>query len=1502
MPTFEQTLEQAKKGKIIKSAYDSESFESDGTIHVDGLVGSATISPSGRDIALASPEGLAIIDLDSPFNPPRRLRSNGMPWLVTDVQWSPFAVRDYWVVSTANHRALVWNLNSRDDSGTGAIEHSLQGHSRAITDINFSAHHPDILGTCSVDGYVHSWDLRRPRQPVLTFCDWFAGATQVKYSRQEPHIIASSHDRWLHIWDERRSCEPLRTIPAHTSKIYGIDWNRIKPTALVTCSLDRSIKFWDYSNESDEPEHVIRTDFPVWRARHTPFGYGLLAMPQNEPGDLYMYDRRQLDQTPKDVSTEPVAVFPGHGHHKVKEFLWRSRGGITDDDVDDREFQLVSWGGDHELRLQCIDSSVLASVGHVRGARTKHRFNLTRKGAAYKTFRTVDEGPHRDRKAGTMRDLRSNTSASQRGQQSALTLGMRSATQGRRALAGWKGPSMKAKVRPKKDRTQSQIGWLKGITITKRRASGPRAMPKRQMSKDSSAFGHGYPDDDWGEPDTVQEEVVRISTQIPKVKWGDIDLHNQILNASLNGPWGVGGETIFIKVKIDVPQEYPTAAAPTFYIEKTSFLPEETHRRMTREIHQLADQFLQRKHNCLEVAFTYLLGEVDLETSTTFFKNVGDLDDELLGGLDTVSSSSDEDEDIPAGGSASMSQELVPPGDPETALATTNRTIIPPPARTCGARFSFDGRLICFFPSKEEKARALFSSNPSLQKDRPKGEPFFAGFGRLAHEGPPRSRYFADEGSDTDGSSGSEESEDSSSSSSSDSESTSMHKLSMWYRPSRQLRKTWSEDRSMRSSGGGTGTGIGTNTGTAFSRRRSGRPRNVVTIHYVGGILPSKKELAQEYAIFGDGAEVCEHNATVAEKHGYEDLADVWRYLTLLLRQGIPLELLAQDAHRSSILVIAREIVSRCRGPGTGGGFGAMGSAPGLSGRVKWGKHPLAQDFILDLFHYFAQICDIQMLAMLSCIFSDTSMGDDVEYAESQLSQPKTPLQIKAPAFSLNYYPTDSSAWHLYGRSRHTSGMTTPRSPMTPRYAASEDILWSGDAGLNSYSCGETPPAKQRGHMSVPQTPYGGRSRSPNGRPMPKTNPTSLASSLNGRSLTGGSSASPPTATYGKKKPSPVETLINSLHPGGHMSMWGGSSKATGDSSVGQTSIEDEDEQEEQEDESLPLVPVSVSVYVEDQSIFDDDGWLSAQFLQPSRAEAYASYRYAYAEMLEMWGESLARLEIMKFNVMKAEGSDKTTAPVHGERHSSSGPVRELSSPKQQSDSKRGKSGSGVVMSRREQLEAVVASGRGLDVTGICRIHETQLEPVLYVSSETSIGGAVGTCDRCRRTQTQLRCVYCLEPIDALFPPCLSCGCATHDVCLAEWHAAGETECPAGDECECAEEASHGQVESWAALQGAMHKKQQVHKAGFPHSTAPLSPIDDDDDEEDYMRARNQQRPAQPQRPNSSAAEASPASSGRRPSGGVFPSPAALSFRGLKKSASTWGRVSAGRRNPSRGR
>lgn len=1400
MPSaFDQLKASPKKAKTIKSAFDSESFDADGTIHVDGLVGSASISPSGRDVALASPEGLAIIDLDSPYSSPRRLSSHGLPWLVVDVQWSPFAARDYWVASTANHRCLVWNLNLRDDSTSGAIEHSLHGHSRAITDINFSAHHPDLLATCSVDGYVHCWDLRRPRQPAVTFCDWFAGATQVKYSRQDPFIIASSHDRWLHIWDERKSSEPLRSISAHTSKIYGIDWNRTRASAIVTCSLDKSIKFWDYEREGDVPERVIRTDFPVWRARHTPFGRGLLAMPQNEPGHLYLFDWHTNDDSPADGPVEPVAVFEGHGDHKAKEFLWRCRGGISDDGTDNREFQLVSWGEDNKLRLTRPEPSILEGVGYAKGMEAGKNLVLTRKGATYKTFRTVDDGSHHRRTA-TMSDPRT---AGMR--QSALTLGMKLPSY--RPGPSWRGPSMKAKNAGtvKVDRSQAQMNWMRGITMTKRKLSTDS--PQRAASKDSSMFGPLLHSDYWGDPETLQEEFVRISEQLPNVKWDSIDMDTLILNASLKGPWGVDGDDIFLKVTIDIPHAYPKTKAPKFIIEKNAFMPEGTHEKLEEEVHQIGEQYLRRKQNCLAAAFSYLLGEADLAASTNFFKNVRDLDDEI-DVLADESSSEDSDNDIPAGGSASMSQDLTASTEIENTLAPITRPTVPPVYRTCGARFSNDGRLICFFPTKEAKA-LLFTPSDTL-KERPKDQPTFAGFGRLAHDSPPsRKRIIDGEASVTDDLSAlSDDSDDSSSSS--DSELTTMHKISLWYRPGHRLHKTWSANESLRSSGGGTGAGTGTGTGT--SRRRTGRAKNVVSLIDMRDLFPSRKQFAEEYAIFGDGAQICEHNAQVAEKYGYSDLVHIWKYAALLLRSDIPLEVREQRQRNKSVLVIAKDALSRYRD-----GDYSENEVELLTGRVKWGHHPLAREFVKDLFAYFEQLADMQMLAMLSCIFGESSTEDPVPYAESRLPKPETPLPMKAPSFSLEYFPTGTADWGLQSRSGYSSAIHTPRTSQTPVIMSdpqSPDVLWMGDPGSQSYSTGETPPHRLfKDYLSdIDQTQS--LSTSPNDRSIRRSQ-SALASTLTSglsRGFASMTSSSPP----GRKRPSPAEAILSHIPSN---ITWGGSTYFGGQPELSETVRTSVSDDEFRRDDLVSMVPVSVTVTVENETVFDDDGWLSTPLLDPDRNVEYASYRYAYAEMLQMWQLPLARLEVMKFNVLKDDSWSVSLGPNNGTPVESIYHESAIQEPG--SHSATGTTSPSVLLGgKREQLAALQASGRGLDVTGICRIHEIQLNPLQY-SQTPSTGGAVGICQRCRRTQTQLTCVFCHEPIDALYSACLGCGCATHDGCIAEWHAMGETECPAGDDCECVDEADKGQVETWVAMKAALaardKERERLRRAVSSH-------------------------------------------------------------------------------------
>lgn len=1286
----------------------------------------------------------------------------------------------------------------REDSASGAIEHSLQGHTRAITDVNFSAHHPDILATCAVDGYVHSWDLRKPRQPVLTFCDWFAGATQVKYNRQDSNMLASSHDRWLHIWDERNPSAPLKSINAHASKIYGLDWNRTEATKIVTCSLDKSIKLWDYA-ASDEPESIIRTEFPAWRSRHTPFGWGLLAMPQNDPGNLYLYDLRRKEDNPADNTVEPVAVFPGHGSHKVREFLWRTRGGVSEG-IDHRDFQLVSWGEDNKLRLHKAGSDVLQSVGYVKDAEAR-QIPITRKGAAYKTYQAIDDNSPKERRAASMSDPRPHSGGSQY-RRSALTLGMQAVSShiskpGK--VPAWKGQPMKARPTTSRgtDRHFDQLDWMRGITMNKRKASiiGP---PQRKDSKDSTMFGQGFHHEQWGEPETLHEEIVRVSQQLPKVQWHDIiNTPKRIVPATLKGPWGADGDTIYLKVKIEVPAKYPKDRAPTFTIEKTALMSDHTYKKLDREVNQLARQFAKKRQNCFYVVFSYLLGEIDLSNSDTLFKNVKDLDDDF-GGIDDESSSEEEDHDIPAGGSATMSQELTASTELDATLAPVNRPTIPPNPRTCGGRFSNDGRLVCFFPTKDERARPLFTPTDGF-RERPKDEPIFAGFGRLQQDSaPPRYRNLHDETSATEDQSDSEASDDSSSSS--DSGTTYPNKINMWM-PGRRFRKAFSGTYSVHSSGGGTG--IGTGTSTAASKRRAAKPKNIISIYNLAGDLPSKRELAEEYCIFGDGAQVCEHNARVAQKYGLHDLVDVWRYAALLLRKDIPLELLNHDKQQDTILVIARDAVGRFAGGRQSSGDDFENNT--LTGRVKWGHHPLAKHLIHDLFDYFEHLADVQMLAMLSCIFSESAAEDSVAYAESQLPQPATPLPMKAPSFSLDYFPPDASLWYPHYsnyKSQANSAISTPKTVHTPHIVGSygSEELWLGEPESTSYSCGETPPTRTPKEHLSDGTRTRSLSTSPNNRLLHRAN-TALTSSLASiqRPFTSVASTSP----QGRKRISPGEHFLTNLTPSnltwGHAMM----GPTHDPPNTARNSLSDD---EYRRDEPAYLVCYGITTEVEDQSIFDDDGWLAVPFLEPNRNAIYAGYRYTYAEMLHMWGQPLAGLEVMKFNVLKDSPSTAhstlfRSAGTEG-FYSSYHSTDNLSSVSHTHPNTH----TPIAVGKKEQLQALITSGRGIDIRGICRVHEIHLDPIRSTQDHAMVGGGVGTCERCKRTQTQLLCVFCREPIDALYPPCLACGCAIHDPCLAEWHAAGETECPAGDECDCVREASHGQIETIAAMMGALRQ------------------------------------------------------------------------------------------------
>ncbi|KAF8326823.1 WD40-repeat-containing domain protein [Cantharellus anzutake] len=287
-----------------------------------------SISPGNRDLVLAARQGLFVVDLEHPRKTPRYLPQGGS-WEVADVQWKqvPHPSSAELICSTSSQKLLIWNLRL---SSQNAVQQILHGHYRAITDINWHSYHENIVASCSIDSWIWVWDIReRTRKNVIGMCAWDDAATQVKWNRKHEHLLASSHRGNVLIWDDRKGALPLTTIRAHDSKVYGIDWSRTTPSQIVTCGLDKSIKQWDLHDlgppiDESNPFKLstciaeIYTTYPVWRARHLPFGSGVLSLPQRNATKLEMFSLENLD--------DPIADFdrsPG----LVKEYVWRVKGG-----------------------------------------------------------------------------------------------------------------------------------------------------------------------------------------------------------------------------------------------------------------------------------------------------------------------------------------------------------------------------------------------------------------------------------------------------------------------------------------------------------------------------------------------------------------------------------------------------------------------------------------------------------------------------------------------------------------------------------------------------------------------------------------------------------------------------------------------------------------------------------------------------------------------------------------------------------------------------------------------------------------------------------------------------------------------------------------------------------------------------------------------------------------------------------------------------------------------
>lgn len=1340
------------ESRTLASAYNSPTFGEDSSFHVEQPVGSMSISPCGRDVVLGSKEGLHIIDLDSPYSPPRFLPHH-TPWEVADVQWSPFAARDFWVVSTSNQKALVWNLAMKTHENS--IEHVLHAHSRAITDINFSASHVDVLATCAVDSFVHCWDLRIPARPVISFSDWFAGATQVKWNRQDPHVIASSHDKYLRIWDDRMGAVPLKSIEAHSTKIYGIDWNRMRREAIVTCSLDKTIKFWNYEEDGENPEKMITTPFPVWRARNTPFGFGVLAMPQRGNNDLHLYSRRRTDEHGPGEGLPLVHSFPGH-KGQVKEFLWRPRGAVLDG-LDHREFQLVSWGADRELRLHRVDADVLRGVGYEKGKSFDFALNLTRKGAVYKTFR--DEPLDQD--------LGDSMYA-----ETVISTGAR--------------PSVSAGVGMNNVSLPFSRAWTHGVHMEPR--VGMQGRSQFRVDSNPIAWMRGVKISGW-DIETLGDEITHVGEKFSKVSFESVDVRQRKATISFHGPWGAEGASLFLKLDIKFPSDYPRSAIPSFRIQKTAAMTDELSQNLTAELRTISETYLSRKRGCLEGSLRYLLGECNLEESIALV--LGETTDNMKSPInDLEDESSDEDEDVGPfqGPDLGMSSEL----------QQVNANAMVPVARVCGASWTHDGRLICFFPPKKNKSGSLFDSLGFKEITRlSRNDKVFEGFGRLQTSSPGRlpmattatgtgTMSITDDGA----SDYSDDSDDVSSSSSGSSDAISgipsrIHASTLWRNAgSLGIYRTKSADNSQLSTvGGGPGTA-----------KSSDHPHNIVSIHDVSELLPAKRSLASQYRIFGNSADVCVHNAAVAADAGYHHLAQVWALLKLILQ----IQWDARTALNVDTELLARRLSGTSRNDG---GVEFTGDTAKRKHVLKAGKYRPGEEalggrwLVSALFEHFERIGDVQMVAMLSCILHEHSFRQRAVRKDGRKDR-EVSFHQDPSSFSVDFFSSKAVD--------NKSQVTTPLTSISKESPTGAPVQSPGvpTEGWNSvsttpYSTGTTSPVTVHSSRPDRRTPNLSISASPDNHALARTGSglgTALASSLSRSFTFGPSSASSPPTNASKKKPSPNGSLNI---PATGWSASGIFSKAVSalpeylTTSTAMTSQTHSDTDSNKKSHAKRSMKVKVTF--KNRASFDPDEVVNSPFIDRKRESLYRSYRIAYANLLFVW-----ELPIQRSEVLKIGGIMDLFADVQPSRRN-----RQVSHPALPL----------LASKRRETLvPGTLPPEEYLDFRRHCSECGNALHNSVFLPSVTSKSTTSGTtssksavkCPRCEAAQPsspQIPCVICGEIVDGMFTPCLECGHVSCFECHRQWFsleaskdmsdhpgdAVNEIVCPSGCGCICTE-------------------------------------------------------------------------------------------------------------------
>ncbi|XP_047136789.1 GATOR2 complex protein WDR24 isoform X1 [Hydra vulgaris] len=234
---------------------------------------------------------------------PRKLNHS-----ISDLQWHP--MEDNIIASAAgNGVVILWDLNKEQKQ-----DHIFQQHYRFVNKICFHPTDPTLLMSCSQDGNMNCFDIRR-KDISVSFCGKADSIRDVQFHRTDKHIFCAAGESGnVQLWDMRKHDHYYAQFTGHSGPVFALDWHLEEKHWLATGGRDSLIKIWD-TQACNHPIHTIETIASVARIKWRPnYKYHISSCALILDNNINIWDIRR-----------PYVPFAAFQEHKdvATGFVWQ---------------------------------------------------------------------------------------------------------------------------------------------------------------------------------------------------------------------------------------------------------------------------------------------------------------------------------------------------------------------------------------------------------------------------------------------------------------------------------------------------------------------------------------------------------------------------------------------------------------------------------------------------------------------------------------------------------------------------------------------------------------------------------------------------------------------------------------------------------------------------------------------------------------------------------------------------------------------------------------------------------------------------------------------------------------------------------------------------------------------------------------------------------------------------------------------------------------------------